>query len=362
MTVKLATACDFRALDAVGNPVFVIRRDVNGADHMIHLNASYRDIVGEQANAMLGPVAEVFPARLADSLRRNCTDALNSPAPIVVDELLAIAGKQGWWRTTLTRDPADHDRVIGSAVNITDLEARGESLTRRLADSHERLDELGTVAALTAHDTRAPLANVVSLIEIVLEGFQDLGDGRADILRSCKIVAVKALDSVEALMSRVGSAAPSVRRLDRVDLSRTCREIAAIVDPMKRLDITYPDTAVMTDVVILQVTLRNLLDNAARYARSRIAISIEAENDNHLNIVVADDGPGFPDGIDPTHSIDGVTPITGKRGYGMQAVARLLRGCGGSLCPIAPRFGTGATVRIHLPGMIISDTRMSKTA
>lgn len=79
MTVKLATACDFRALDAVGNPVFVIRRDVNGADHMIHLNASYRDIVGEQANAMLGPVAEVFPARLADSLRRNCTDALNSP-------------------------------------------------------------------------------------------------------------------------------------------------------------------------------------------------------------------------------------------------------------------------------------------
>lgn len=62
----------------------------------------------------------------------------------------------------MTRDPADHDRVIGSAVNITDLEARGESLTRRLADSHERLDELGTVAALTAHDTRAPLANVVS--------------------------------------------------------------------------------------------------------------------------------------------------------------------------------------------------------
>ena len=353
---------NFRAFDAIGNSVFVIQRDKLGEFHLIHLNTAYRTRVGDLADSMIGPVATVFPARIAETLAQNYRDVLSASGPVVLDELLAIAGIESWWRTTLTPDPDVPGRLIGSAVEITELEGRAQSLTRALAETHERLAELRTIAALTAHDTRAPLANVVSLVELIVDGFEDKGNGKVDMLNACSEVASGALDAIESLMSRVGDSAPRTKGRDRINLGQTCREIASIVDPTGRLAIDLAEATIVSDFVILQATLRNLLDNAARYARSRIEVSIRQGTGDQLELVVADDGAGIPDGADPLRIDQGGKQIDGKRGYGMAAVAQLLRSCGGSLGYAPSRFGSGAALRIRIPGVIVTEPALRQSA
>jgi two-component system sensor histidine kinase KdpD len=54
------------------------------------------------------------------------------------------------------------------------------------------------------------------------------------------------------------------------------------------------------DPVLLEQLLFNLLDNAVKYtpADSRISIAARRERDA-IELLVADDGPGFPPGVDP---------------------------------------------------------------
>jgi signal transduction histidine kinase len=111
----------------------------------------------------------------------------------------------------------------------------------------------------------------------------------------------------------VRSALHDVERLGRVadDLLLLARlDSGAVGPPRERIDVatlvapsqlgdravlvdTGPHACVIGDAKSLHRVIENLIANASRYAQSRVAVCIEA-NDTHVALHVDDDGPGIP--------------------------------------------------------------------
>jgi len=348
----------FSTLDFIGSAIFVVDRVGRDRFRIAYLNAHYRKVSNlDMAAVTRAPIDEVFPPRIAQVLAGNYARALQQSEPYCYDELLAVDGRETWWRTTLSRAPGTArrpDRLVGAAVEVTDLKRKEIRLASEIADRTQSLSDVRTLAALSAHDLRGPLANVVSLTDIVLDGFSDLGDGKRDMIEACGDVARTSLKSLGDLMARVGEDGSDDVPPDRVDLSRLCRDLTAIADPAGRLAITSPEALVETDEVVLQVSLRNLMDNAARYTRGRIDIGLaEDRAQGTLMLTVADDGPGFSKDADPLgRALQARTDLS-ARGFGLGAVIRLLASRGGKLDHLR-RPGPGATMQVTLPGRILN--------
>lgn len=89
---------------------------------------------------------------------------------------------------------------------------------------------------------------------------------------------------------------PPVRR-EEVDLDDLLRAEARSLARRTHLAVSTRDVQpvrVIGDEGLLARTVRNLLDNAARYATSRVTLSLRAQDGNAV-LTVADDGPGIPE-------------------------------------------------------------------
>jgi signal transduction histidine kinase len=99
--------------------------------------------------------------------------------------------------------------------------------------------------------------------------------------------------------------------------------------------------------------LRNLGDNAARYARSRVAFSL-ADVDGTVRLTVDDDGPGVPL-TERTHVLERFVRLDegrargeGGAGIGLAIVAEVVAAHGGDVVVADSPLG-GARVVISLP-------------
>ncbi len=107
------------------------------------------------------------------------------------------------------------------------------------------------------------------------------------------------------------------------------------------------------DPHLLSQALRNLADNAAAHARSRVDIWLSQHGDSAV-IEVSDDGLGVPE-QDRTRIFDRFvrldasrTRVSGGTGLGLSIVAEVVRAHGGTLEVYDGTLG-GATFRIELP-------------
>ena len=100
--------------------------------------------------------------------------------------------------------------------------------------------------------------------------------------------------------------------------------------------------------------LRNLADNAARYATSEVTIVVRAKGDNAV-VQVIDDGPGIPAAardkvferfvrLDADRSRRG-----GGTGLGLAIVAEIVAAHGGSVGITDREAGTGTVVTVQFP-------------
>jgi signal transduction histidine kinase len=101
--------------------------------------------------------------------------------------------------------------------------------------------------------------------------------------------------------------------------------------------------------------LRNLGDNAARHARTRVAFSL-TEGDGHVVLRVDDDGPGIPAAarsrvferfarLDDARSRD-----VGGTGLGLAIVAEIVAAHDGTVTADGASIG-GARLEVHLPAI-----------
>jgi signal transduction histidine kinase len=215
--------------------------------------------------------------------------------------------RRGAARVTATAVPSDlpvpeaRDEVRLLAVTLNDM-------LSRLADAQQRQRAL---VSDTAHELRSPIASIRTQLEVALD-FPDTQDWEttardvhADVLRLARLaedlLLLARLDEQAGQAGAGGRSGDNAQRGIPVDLAELSRSVVC-----RYADGRVPVTAVLPEtpepdgsVVVagdwgrLDRLLVNLVDNAVRYAKSSVVVSVTRDG-TWAELAVTDDGPGIP--------------------------------------------------------------------
>jgi len=220
--------------------------------------------------------------------------------------------RRGAARVTATAVPSDlpvpeaRDEVRSLAVTLNDM-------LSRLAEAQQRQRAL---VSDTAHELRSPIASIRTQLEVALD-FPDTQDWEttardvhADVLRLARLaedlLLLARLDEQAGQAgagSRSGDGAQRGIPVDLAELSRSvvCRyadgrvpvTASVLETPVSEASESDGSVVVAGDWARLDRLLVNLVDNAVRYAKSSVVVSVTRDG-TWAELAVTDDGPGIP--------------------------------------------------------------------
>ena len=236
---------------------------------------------------------------------------------------------------------------LGARVAVEgrdEVAALAESFNR----SAQRIEELVAAHRLLlancSHELRTPLAR----ISVAAALLGDQADART---RESLKQDIAELDQLidEILLSSRLEAVPGLERREPVDVLALAAEEAAHYD----IEASGQPATVNGDRVLLRRLIRNLLENARRYAGDGdIEISV-ASNAGRAELDVRDHGPGVPEGereriFEPFYRLAATRESGRGSGLGLALVREIARRHGGEAVCLAAEGG-GSLFRIDLP-------------
>jgi two-component system phosphate regulon sensor histidine kinase PhoR len=328
-----------RVLDVVGDGIFLVDQD-----GVVALwNRAAEAITGIAAAAARGrAITDVVPdwGVLAERISVMEDAASTPPQTLPVN----LNGRQLWLSFVAVRSP---DGVVFAFRDLT-----GE---RRLDD--EKRDLVATIS----HELRTPMAAVYGAAQTLLRTDVDFGADQAREL--LEMIATQALR-----LTQITEEVLLTARLDRgtvhledelIDLADLARATIAALRPQ-----LPPDCPVSFDIEPnlppargdrdrVQQVLVNLLDNAVKYGRPPLAVSLETRT-SVVCVVVADSGPGVPQ-VEQERIFDKfyrsdpqLTHAPGGTGLGLYIARELTERMGGRL-DVRSEPDTGAKFIVQLP-------------
>ncbi|MBP3316338.1 MAG: ATP-binding protein [Alphaproteobacteria bacterium] len=201
-----------------------------------------------------------------------------------------------------------------------------------------RTDMLNAVS----HDLKAPLARM--RLNIETGGATD-----ADLIRDID----RMTEMVNGYLAFARGEMPEIEQATELPpiLTRTVRDAA----PDKKIVTDFPDTPAQfyARPMALARAFANIIENAARYAKTTVKIS-EHDFDDRVEIIIEDDGPGIPDdkkrdALRPFVRLDDARGTdTGGTGLGLSIAQTAIENHGGQMFLENSELG-GLRVRIVLP-------------
>jgi len=201
-----------------------------------------------------------------------------------------------------------------------------------------RTDMLNAVS----HDLKSPLARMRIAVES--------GDAKPDdLLRDID----RMTEMVNGYLAFARGEMPEIEQVTELTsmLIRTARDAA----PNKKIITDFPDTPAQfyARPMALARAFANIIENAARYAKSTIKIT-EHDTQDQVEIIIEDDGPGIPD----NKKADAMRPFvrlddargadTGGTGLGLSIAQTAIENHGGQIFLENSDMG-GLRVRVVLP-------------
>lgn len=344
-------------MDQLHVPVFLVDVDADGGFVYRGLNACHTAASGLENSALKGRnVYDVLPKRFADTVSANYAKCVDGRAAYRYEEVLSFEIGETWWLTTLS--PVFEGEkvvgIIGFAENITEYKKKQFESLESAVEMKRLSEDISLFTALAAHDLRGPLRQIRLIAELTEDGFVDYGDGKVEMLSMIRNVTARALTKVDEVLQHAQAYTGEPDDHSQIDLGHLCADLIAILDPLSRFEVSYPQKLIKAEAVTLQVVLRNILENALKHASSKVAIDLEAAPDNSdlLKISVSDDGPGFADPKTAIETMVDQKPEE-KSGFGLATVARLVATRGGELGIADPKFSSGATICWTLKAQLI---------
>jgi signal transduction histidine kinase len=188
-------------------------------------------------------------------------------------QVVALAA---WSRDVASRGHAT-SAPVSEAVEVAQLGAELEAAVRRLFEALERERAQG---AHIAHELRTPLTAIRGELEVLAARGDDAASralADADRLR----------DVIDAILVLSGPSDPRAHKIV-VNLADLAREVA----PAHAL-LEVPDEALVEgDPRLLDLAVRNLVDNAERHGRGVRCIRVTRQEDG-VCVSVMDEGPGL---------------------------------------------------------------------
>ncbi len=235
-----------------------------------------------------------------------------------------------------------------------DLEQR---VAQRTAELEATNKELEAFAYSVSHDLRAPLRAVAGFATALREDFEDrLDEEGRDYLDRIQAGAVRMGHLIDDLL-RLSRAGRGEMIFIPVDLAPMARETLARLqaeDPQRAAEVRVPESMELEcDPRLLRILIENLLGNAWKFSskapRSSIEVAFTRHDDGTHELVVRDNGVGFPmDRADklfsPFHRLHSPEEFPGS-GIGLAIVQRIAARHGGrTWAESAP--GDGATFHV----------------
>jgi signal transduction histidine kinase len=214
------------------------------------------------------------------------------------------------------------------------------------------------------HELKSPLASLQLCLETL--GREGLEDEARKKLRRMMFEDVDRLrafidDVLEA--NRLSYARPGMQNLSDVPLSQFTEQCAEAVRARHKLESNEvfvdvdPDLVVTTDRAALEIVVKNLIDNAAKYSGrpARIEVVARRESDKKVRFDVSDNGIGI-DRKNLKRIFQRFYRVEDQEvrqrrgtGLGLFVVSALVKQLGGSVQALSGGRGQGTTMRVELP-------------
>ena len=281
--------------------------------------------------------------------------------------LLLVVGGGAWMLVGRALSPVESIRREVAEIGAGDLSRRvpqsnaNDEIARLAATMNEMLGRIEAAYARqdefvadAAHELRSPLASMRAQLEV---DFADLPDARAANAAAelhAEVQRMQRLTDDLLLLARNGS--ERVARTELVDLDDLVLEESRRIRVGSAIEIVTTDVSaaqVRGDAAQLDRAIRNVLENAVRYARSHVALELSEYNDMAV-LAVTDDGPGIPPGdrervFERFSRVDtGRGRADGGAGLGLAITRTIVEAHGGSVVIDDTQTG-GAQVVIRIP-------------
>ena len=315
------------------------------------------------------PIAEERTLHVATSIddiqdsNRLLIAALATTVPLVVVVAAAIA----WWLVGRTLKPVEDIRAEVAAMEGQDLRRRvpvsptNDEVSRLAQTMNEMLDRFEEVSnrqrqfvADASHELRSPLARMRSELEVDLahpEGADPIATHHS-VLEEAELLQ----RTVNELLILARGEAQAGLSLSAVDLDDIVIHEAAALKSRSKLSVDVSGVSgaqVTGDALQLTRAVRNLIDNAAQHAHSRVTLTL-SERDDVAEFAASDDGPGVPVSDHQriferfTRVDEARTRADGGTGLGLPISRAVAERHGGTL-EIDPHFRGGARFVLTLP-------------
>lgn len=282
--------------------------------------------------------------------------------------LLVFVAALSWMLAARTLRPVEQMRAAADSISIGDLSERipvpeKDADLSRLAGTFNamlaRLEASVAEQRRFVSDASHELKSPVAAIRIMLETMRDHPDA---------VDVNELLDDLMGENERVSGIVSDLLLLARQDegVSRLNKE------PIDMCDLLYEEAALLkgrttneidvsdvqpvvcsADHEALSHAVRNLMDNAARYAKTRVKVSC-AQTDDAVRITVSDDGKGIaPEDRERVFGRfvrleEGRSRKEGSTGLGLAVVKTVAAQHGGTAMFVEPELG-GATAVLEIP-------------
>jgi PAS domain S-box-containing protein len=326
--------------------------DPNGI--VISWNSGAQRIKGYEAEEIIGKHFSRFYT--ADDIRVNKPMRNLQIAAVqgkYEDESLRVR-KDGsvFWVSVLITPIRDHAGKLTAFVKVVrDITERKKS-EERLQES-ERLANLGTTAAVFAHEIANPLNGLSTSLQIVQE-LLDESDYANPLLRETINAANVEIERLASLLKDYRSLArPQTLNIEATDLQRLIQEVLATnlqsyndAGVQLRTEFAEDLPLIPLDRQKMKQVVLNLCKNAIEAMPKGGLLHIRSyRNPDSVIVEFSDTGQGIPQGFDPFHLFKTTKPY--GTGLGLPIVQQILSDHHGSVDYVTEP-GKGTTFRVSL--------------
>ena len=206
---------------------------------------------------------------------------------------------------------------VGSVSYVKDLEREFNHMAQRIQNL---VSDVKLLSSAVSHDLRTPLARMRFGIDTLAEEqnprqqaiyLERLGHDVDDMTQLVEILLDYA--RLEQTMMTI-----SKQNVDLGELVQHCVTLQTYTGQSIVLEANNPPYRVVGDVKYLRIVINNLLQNALRYGRQHVVVTLH-QHAQHVCLTIADDGEGFSE--DSTQLLKpfvrGKTAADKAKGYGM---------------------------------------------
>jgi two-component system, chemotaxis family, CheB/CheR fusion protein len=332
-----------------------------GAEQIYGYSAD--EAIGKSISILIPPESRNELPAIIERLKRG--------EPVRTYETVRMKKDGSRFDASISVAPVKDDRgwltgAVAIARDISDRKRLERELQNRFAELSEidrRKDEF---LAMLAHELRNPLAPLQSALEILEMGVAD-----SNMIEWAREVMERQVDQLARLVD--GLLDVSRMMQGRIELHKEPAELATIVgravemaQPLidsrgHKLTVVLPPQPIWieADELRLVQALTNLLNNAAKYAKTpgQIWLNVRAENDEAV-VRIADTGLGIPAEmlekifdifvqVNPT-----IARSDGGLGIGLTLVRRLVESHGGTVRAASAGADKGSEFEVRLPTLI----------